>query len=149
MESRLKESASIGDGEILPVPMVGLGLRVVIYGMFFLSGATALVFEILWSRQFVTLFGNSSYAISVVLCAYMAGIGMGALLGGRLADRFPGGQGPGTQKVVGALLLICGVVLLIIDHTGYPDVLLFQRSLALVCLFLGGRNYRTLLREVR
>jgi hypothetical protein len=70
-----------------------------------------------------------------------------ALAGLRLAARFPGGQGPATQKVVGALLLICGVVLLIIDHTGYPDVLLVQRSLALVCLFLGGRNYRALLRE--
>ena len=89
MESRSKESASIGDKEDLPVLMVGLWLRVVIYVMFFLSGATALVFEILWSRQFVTILGNSSYAISVVLCAFMAGIGIGALLGGRVADRFP------------------------------------------------------------
>ena len=56
------------------------------------------------------------------------------------------GAGAKTQKVVGALLLICGVVLLVIDHTGYPDVLLFQRALALVCLFLGGRNYRAMLR---
>jgi len=58
-----------------------------IYLCFFLSGATALVFEVLWSRQFVTVFGNSSYAISIVLCAYMAGLGLGGLLGGRLADR--------------------------------------------------------------
>ena len=57
--------------------------------MFFLSGATALIFEILWSRQFVTVFGNSSYAISIVLCAFMGGLGIGSLLGGRLADRFP------------------------------------------------------------
>lgn len=89
MESRAIESVSFRDEAILPVPMVGLGVRLVIYVMFFLSGATALVFEIVWSRQFVTLFGNSSYAISVVLCAFMAGIGIGALLGGRLADRFP------------------------------------------------------------
>ena len=58
-----------------------------IYACFFLSGATSLLFEVLWSRQFVTVFGNSSYAISIVLCAYMAGIGLGGLLGGRLADR--------------------------------------------------------------
>ena len=44
-----------------------------IYACFFLSGATSLVFEVLWSREFVTVFGNSSYAISIVLCAYMAG----------------------------------------------------------------------------
>lgn len=58
-----------------------------VYACFFLSGATSLVFEVLWSRQFVTVFGNSSYAISVVLCAYMAGLGLGGLIGGRIADR--------------------------------------------------------------
>lgn len=70
-------------------PRSGLGLQLSVYVMFFLSGATALIFEILWSRQFVTVFGNSSYAISVVLCAFMGGLGIGSLLGGRLADRFP------------------------------------------------------------
>jgi predicted membrane-bound spermidine synthase len=58
-----------------------------IYACFFLSGATSLIFEVLWSREFVTIFGNSSYAISIVLCAYMAGLGLGGLAGGRLADR--------------------------------------------------------------
>jgi len=62
-------------------------LRAGIYACFFLSGATALVFEVLWSRQFVTVFGNSPYAISIVLCAYMTGLGLGGLFGGRLADR--------------------------------------------------------------
>ncbi|MHC5035598.1 MAG: fused MFS/spermidine synthase, partial [Planctomycetota bacterium] len=57
-------------------------------GALFFSGATALIFEVLWSRQFVTVFGNSSYAISIVLCAFMAGLGIGGWLGGRLADRF-------------------------------------------------------------
>lgn len=80
----------------------------------------------------------------------LAGLCLGwvsAVAGIALATRFPGGAGPKPQKVIGALLLICGVVLLVIDHTGYPDVLLFQRSLALVCLFLGGRNYRAMIRE--
>jgi spermidine synthase len=64
-----------------------VSIRWGIYACFFLSGATALLFEMLWSRQFVTVFGNSSYAISVVLCAYMAGLGLGGLFGGWLADR--------------------------------------------------------------
>src|SRR5512137_1840267 len=58
-----------------------------IYASFFLSGLTSLLFEVIWSRQFVTVFGNSSYAISIVLCAYMAGLGLGGLIGGWLADR--------------------------------------------------------------
>jgi spermidine synthase len=74
----------------LPEPFVRRSrialFRLGIYACFFLSGATSLLFEVLWSRQFVTVFGNSSYAISIVLCAYMAGIGLGGLFGGRLAD---------------------------------------------------------------
>ncbi len=59
-----------------------------IYACFFLSGSASMIFEILWSRRFVTIFGNSSYAVSIVLCAFMAGLGLGGLIGGKLADRF-------------------------------------------------------------
>jgi len=62
-------------------------VRIGVYVCFFFSGATSLIFEVLWSRQFVTVFGNSSYAVSVVLCAYMAGLGLGGLFGGKMADR--------------------------------------------------------------
>jgi len=58
-----------------------------VYALYFATGATALVFEILWTRQFVIVFGNSTYAISVVLAAFMGGLGIGAWLFGRIADR--------------------------------------------------------------
>jgi spermidine synthase len=62
-------------------------VRWCLYLCYFLSGFSALVFEVLWSRQFVTVFGNSAYAISIVLCAYMAGLGLGGWVGGKIADR--------------------------------------------------------------
>jgi spermidine synthase len=46
-----------------------------------------MVFEILWTRRFITVFGNSSYAVSIVLCAFMAGLGLGGLIGGKVSDR--------------------------------------------------------------
>jgi len=55
--------------------------------MFFVSGAAALILEVLWTRQFVPVFGSSTYAITTVLCAFMAGLGLGSLLFGRVADR--------------------------------------------------------------
>jgi spermidine synthase len=83
-------------------------LRAGVYAAFFASGGTALIFEVVWSRQFVTVFGNSSYAISVVLCAFMAGLGIGGLLGGRLADRLGGGS-RGHLLAYGAIqLLVAG-----------------------------------------
>jgi spermidine synthase len=77
-------------------------IHVIIYTCFFFSGFASLVFEILWSRQFVTVFGNSSYAISVVLSAYMAGIGLGGIFGGQLADR--------TQNRSGIYAMILGFI---------------------------------------
>jgi spermidine synthase len=64
-----------------------LGKRGLIYCLFFFSGVASLIYEILWSRQFVLVFGNSSYAISIVLAAFMAGLGLGGLWLGRRADR--------------------------------------------------------------
>ena len=83
-----KTSQSIRSVETADSPGIARWLRAAVYASFFLSGATALIFEVLWSRQFVTVFGNSSYAISVVLCAFMVGLGIGGWLGGRLADRY-------------------------------------------------------------
>jgi len=80
----------MSDDPDVPAPQrLPASVLAAVYVLFFVSGFTALVFEVLWSRQFVTVFGNSSYAITTVLCAFMAGLGIGNLLGGRLADRCP------------------------------------------------------------
>ena len=65
-----------------------------IYICFFLSGVTSMVFEILWSRRFVTVFGNSSYAVSIVLCAFMAGLGLGGWTAASSPIASPAACGP-------------------------------------------------------
>ncbi len=54
---------------------------------FFLSGASGLVFELLWTRMLSLVFGSTTLAISTVLTAFMGGLGLGSLLAGRYADR--------------------------------------------------------------
>lgn len=56
--------------------------------LFALSGAACLVYEVAWVRQLTTVLGASSYAVSIVLGAFMAGLGLGAWLLGRRADRW-------------------------------------------------------------
>jgi len=52
---------------------------------FFLSGATGLVYEVVWLRLLGLVFGHSVYAITTVLAAFMAGLGLGSvLLAGRV-----------------------------------------------------------------
>ncbi|MEM9406785.1 MAG: fused MFS/spermidine synthase [Acidobacteriota bacterium] len=52
--------------------------------LFFLSGATSLVYETVWSRQLSLVFGTTQLAICTLLAAFMAGLA----LGGALAARF-------------------------------------------------------------
>jgi len=66
-------------------------MPVLIVAAFVLSGATSLVLQVVWVRQLLDVFGSSSLAISTVLSTFMAGLGLGAWLGGRLADRLARG----------------------------------------------------------
>ncbi|MCX8064651.1 MAG: fused MFS/spermidine synthase [Candidatus Hydrogenedentes bacterium] len=61
-------------------------LTIVIYLLFFFSGATALVYQIVWTRKCILLLGSTAYAISSVLGIFFLGIGIGSILGGRLAS---------------------------------------------------------------
>lgn len=54
---------------------------------FFLSGASGLVFELLWTRMLSLVFGSTTLAISTVLTAFMGGLGLGSWLAGRYADK--------------------------------------------------------------
>jgi spermidine synthase len=45
------------------------------------------VYQTAWTREFAFVFGTSELAIAVVLAAYMAGLAVGSLAGGRLAPR--------------------------------------------------------------
>jgi spermidine synthase len=62
-------------------------LRGAAFVAFFLSGASSLVFQTLWSRQLSHVFGSSSLAVSSVVSVFMAGLGLGAFWFGRRADR--------------------------------------------------------------
>jgi spermidine synthase len=64
------------------------GFRI-LYLIFFLSGATGLVYEVIWVRLTGLVFGNTSHAISVVLGAFMAGLAFGSWWLGRKADKVP------------------------------------------------------------
>jgi len=51
------------------------------------SGACALAAEVLWVRMLGLIFGNTTYAVSIVLAAFMAGASLGGRFFGGLSDR--------------------------------------------------------------
>ena len=51
--------------------------------LFFLSGATGLVYETVWSRELHLVFGTSQFAIATVLAAFMTGLTAGGWIAAR------------------------------------------------------------------
>ncbi len=62
-------------------------LRPLVLLLFLISGATGLVYEITWMRSLGAVFGNTVFASSTVLTAFMLGLALGSYVLGRVADR--------------------------------------------------------------
>lgn len=56
---------------------------------FFASGLAALTYQLCWQRLLFVAFGVDLESITIIVSAFMLGLGVGALAGGRLADRYP------------------------------------------------------------
>ncbi len=61
-----------------------MALRVVAL-CFVFSGATGLIYEVLWARMLGLVFGATTLAVSTVLAAFMGGLALGSALAGRMA----------------------------------------------------------------
>src|SRR6266498_798797 len=60
--------------------------RGLILALFVGSGAAGLIYQVVWSRELVLVFGNTTQAVSTIVTAFMAGLGFGSLAGGRWAS---------------------------------------------------------------
>ncbi|MCP9765588.1 fused MFS/spermidine synthase [Lacihabitans soyangensis] len=60
--------------------------------IYFFSGFAALVYQVIWQRWLAFFTGISSVNISLIVSAFMAGLGIGYLVGGYLSDRLKQGK---------------------------------------------------------
>lgn len=115
-----------------------------IFWLFTISGATGLIYEILWRRSLMLVLGGSMWATAIVLSAFMAGLGLGAIVIGRLGDRL---ENPLrwyglAEMAIGAYALLFPLIcrLLRLAHDGAFLMLearpLWFRSSALSATFL-------------
>lgn len=58
-------------------------------GLFFLSGMAALVYQVGWQRLLFAQLGVELATVTLVVAAFMLGLGIGGLVGGVMVDRFP------------------------------------------------------------
>src|SRR5687767_4267019 len=61
-------------------------LKTLLLFLFLCSGATALVYEVVWSKFLSQMLGSTVYAQTVVLAVFMGGLALGNRLAGKWAD---------------------------------------------------------------
>src|SRR5436189_6216027 len=57
--------------------------------LLFGSGFCALIYQMVWLRQFRLIFGASTFATAAVLAIFMGGLGVGSAILGKRADAHP------------------------------------------------------------
>ncbi|GMR04521.1 MAG: fused MFS/spermidine synthase [Thermodesulfobacteriota bacterium] len=62
-------------------------IRLVIFLLFFGSGMTGLIYQVVWTKLLTLEFGVTLLAISTVLTTFFGGLALGSFLGGRWIDR--------------------------------------------------------------
>src|SRR5688572_24067810 len=91
--------------------------------LFFLSGASGLIYQVLWVRMLSLSFGITVYAVTVVLASFMGGLALGSFFGGRLAERI---KRPllayGIIEVVVALVALATPYALTTLQSVYPAI---------------------------
>ena len=61
----------------------------ILYGLFFISGCAGIIYQVMWQRLLFLLFGVDLESITIIVSVFMFGLGIGGLVGGKIADRWP------------------------------------------------------------
>ncbi len=75
--------ATIAPAKVIPTHSYPPRIFRLVAACFFLSGATGLIYEVLWARMLGLVFGATTLAVSTVLAAFMGGLALGSALAGR------------------------------------------------------------------
>ena len=92
--------------------------------IYFLSGFSALVYQVVWQRMLAIFSGSDLYATTTIVASFMAGLGAGSLIGGPLADRLS----PRRQIGMFALAEFLIGVFALVSKWWYYDVLYVRHA---------------------
>ena len=78
--------------------------------LFFCSGVSGLIYQVVWVRVFGNVFGNTIYSASIVVSVFMLGLGVGSYVVGAWADRRYAGQPESLVRTYGYFELLIGLM---------------------------------------
>jgi len=102
-----------------------------------LSGAAALVYQVLWTRQLTLLLGHTVAAVSTVLATFMGGLGLGSALAARALPRTAPSARPGAYALLELGIAGCALAFPFLLRTGLPPLALGVLLLLAPTLLMG------------
>ena len=113
-------------------------IRLVLLGVFFASGFAALIYQTIWQRMLGLFGGADVLSVTVIVAAFMAGLGFGGLTGGHLADRI----GPRARLwTFAACEAAVGLFALVSASLYYDQLYLRLGAIALPRLSIAGLTF--------
>ncbi|MDP6039619.1 MAG: hypothetical protein QGG64_13805 [Candidatus Latescibacteria bacterium] len=107
--------------------------------LFLLSGCAALIYQVVWQRTLFAMFGVNIESVTVIVSVFMFGLGIGALLGGQLSERFAG-RLPYLFMLCELMIGLFGLVSLFLIQAvgsatqGFGLGVVFLTTFALLCI---------------
>src|SRR6202158_3938873 len=115
-----------------PRPFNEYSMTGLIYLLFFCSGLSGLIYQVVWVRVFGNVFGNTIYSASIVVAVIMLGLGVGSYVVGVWADRRFVGQPESLLRTYGHFELLIGSMALgisaLLPHLGRLSALISSYS---------------------
>jgi len=68
------------------LPTLGLSTRI-LFIVFTMSGISALIYQLIWQRSLLMIYGSNIESVTMVVTAFMLGLGLGSLVGGMISKR--------------------------------------------------------------
>lgn len=90
--------------------------RRVLFFVFTVSGVCALLYQLIWQRALLLIYGSNIESVTMVVSAFMLGLGLGSLAGGWVSKK------PGVP-----LLFLFGCVEILIGLYGAVSLSLFEK----------------------
>ncbi|HEY1308499.1 MAG TPA: hypothetical protein VGF24_33350 [Vicinamibacterales bacterium] len=100
--------------------------------LFFCSGVSGLIYQVVWVRSFGNVFGNTIYSASIVVAVFMAGLGAGSYLVGAWSDRRYAVNPDSLLRAYASVELVIGLIGLgisgFLPHLGQVSALVSSYS---------------------
>ncbi len=99
-----------------------------LYLLFFLSGVSGLIYQVVWVREFGNVFGNTVHSASLVVAIFMLGLGAGSYIVGVWADRRYAERPNSLLRAYGVFELLIAVmgiaIAAVLSHLGEISALI-------------------------